>query len=148
MAQTLEGPVRGCTSFETACISRRVALPEDIDALNHVNNAVYVRWIQDAAVAHWTAASGEGAPDKVMWVCSRHEVDYKDQLREGDNVEIRTWLGMPRGIRFPRYTDIRRAGSSKPAVQAMTVWVVVDRATQKPRRIDRSVLDLFGLDGG
>ncbi|MEM9838050.1 MAG: thioesterase family protein [Pseudomonadota bacterium] len=121
-------------------------MPEDIDELNHVNNAVYVKWIQDAAVGHWTAASGIGVPEKVVWVCSRHEVDYKDQLREGDDVEIRTWLGLPKGIRFPRYTDIRRIGAGKPAVQAMTIWVVVDKATQKPRRIDSSVLELFGLE--
>ena len=46
------GPLRGCLSFDTACRSERVAQPEDIDELGHVNNAVYVRWIQDAAVGH------------------------------------------------------------------------------------------------
>src|SRR6185503_10681464 len=29
------------------------AQPEDIDELGHVNNAAWVRWIQDMATAHW-----------------------------------------------------------------------------------------------
>ena len=33
------------------------ARPEDIDELGHVNNAVWVRWIQDVAIAHWLAVA-------------------------------------------------------------------------------------------
>lgn len=139
------GPLTGCRSFDTACRSQRVAQPEDIDELGHVNNAVYVRWIQDAAVGHWGAVAGEGVPAKVIWVCGRHEVDYKDQVLEGEQVEVRTWLGESKGARFARHTDIRKVGASKPAIEALTWWVLLDRRSGRPKRIDDETLKLFGL---
>lgn len=145
MMPEAEGPLLGARSFETACLSRRTARAEEIDALGHVNNAVYVRWIQDAAVGHWTAVAGPGAPREVLWVCSRHEIDYRDEVLEGDEVEIRTWLGEAKGARFARHTDIRKRGSARPAVQAMTWWVLIDRATGRPKRVGRDVLSMFGL---
>lgn len=140
-----EGPLLGADSFETACLSRRIAMPDDIDELGHVNNAVYVRWVQDAAVGHWSAVAGHPKERGIYWVCSRHEVDYKDQVREGEEVEIRTWLGARRGARFARHTDIRRAGAGRSAVEALTWWVLIDAATGRPRRVTEDVLALFGL---
>ena len=49
----------------------------DIDELNHVSNVVYVRWVQEVAVAHWQALASEEAQRKVVWVVLRHEIDYK-----------------------------------------------------------------------
>jgi acyl-CoA thioester hydrolase len=140
-----EGPLLGAKSFETACISRRIALADEIDELGHVNNAVYVRWIQDAAVGHWLSVTeGSGLEDQV-WVCSRHEIDYKDQVLEGQEVEIRTWLGEARGARFSRHTDIRVAGAVRPAALGLAWWVLVDSRSRRPRRVDEKVFDVFGL---
>ncbi|MEM1379452.1 MAG: acyl-CoA thioesterase [Pseudomonadota bacterium] len=139
------GPLTGCQSYATACRSVRTALPKEIDVLGHVNNAVYVRWIQDAAVGHWSAVAGDGVPETLIWVCSRHEIDYKDQVREGDTVEIRTWLGPRKGARFARHTDIRCTGAAKPAVEALTWWVLLDRESGRPKRVDSAILKLFGL---
>jgi len=133
-------------SFETACLSHRVALAEDIDELNHVNNAVYVRWIQDAAVGHWSALVSEELPAEYVWMCSRHEVDYRAQIVEGDEVEVRTWLGDAKGARFSRYTDIRKVGADKPAVTATTSWVLLNRSTGKPQRVNIDILEVFGLN--
>ena len=140
-----EGPLRGCVSLDTACLSRRAAQPSEIDELGHVNNAVYVRWVQDAAVGHWSAVAGPGVPETVIWVCSRHEIDYREQLLEGEEIEIRTWLGERRGARFARHTDIRRRGAARPAAEALTWWVLLDRATGRPKRVDDTMLALFGL---
>lgn len=146
MIPTPEGPLKGCQSFETACVSRRIAESADIDELGHVNNAVYVRWVQDAAVGHWFAV----APPEVMaaqiWVCSRHEIDYKGEILEGEEIEIRTWLGALKGARFARHTDIRKKGSAKPAATALTWWVLLDRQARRPRRVGEEMLSLFGLD--
>jgi acyl-CoA thioester hydrolase len=140
-----DGPLLGATSFETACVSRRTAQPSEIDELGHVNNAVYARWIQDAAVGHWlTVTEGSGA-ENLVWVCSRHEIDYKDQVLEGQEVEIRTWLGEARGARFARHTDIRVRGASRPAATGSTFWVLVDGSTRRPRRVGSDIMDLFGL---
>lgn len=101
--------------------------------------------MQDAAVGHWQAVTGKDVPDQGVWVCSRHEIDYKSELLEGDSVEIRTWLGKAKGARFARYTDIRRQGSDRPAASALTWWVLIDRATRRPQRIGAETMALFGL---
>ena len=137
----------GAQSYETAVLSRRRAEPSDIDELGHVNNAVYVRWVQDAAVAHWMAVAPPQVQAAQIWVCSRHEIDYTDQVFEGEKVEVRTWLGARAGARFARHTDIRKAGAKRPAITAVTQWVLLDRASGRPRRVDDMTLELFGLSG-
>ena len=50
---------------------------EDFDELGHVNNVVYLRWIQDIATAHWRAAATPAQQERYAWVAHRHEIDYK-----------------------------------------------------------------------
>jgi len=137
----------GAQSFETAVLSTRRAEPSDIDDLGHVNNAVYVRWVQDAAIAHWLTVAPPEVQEAQIWVCSRHEIDYTDQVFEGEEVDVRTWLGARAGARFARHTDIRKPGAKRPAISAVTQWVLLDRATGRPRRVDDATLALFGLEG-
>ncbi len=67
--------------------------PADIDQLGHVNNVVYLRWVQDAAVAHWVAAASEAEQRSYLWVVTRHEIDYKRPAFAGDTIVARTWVG-------------------------------------------------------
>ena len=60
-------------SFELAI----TITPEDIDELGHVNNVVYLRWVQETAVAHWRAAATPAQQAEVVWVVVRHEIEYK-----------------------------------------------------------------------
>ena len=60
------------------------AAPEHIDELGHVNNAVWVQWIQRVAVAHWEAVSDPAHRDRYFWVVVRHEVDYLRAAHDGD----------------------------------------------------------------
>ena len=48
----------------------------DIDDLGHVNNVVYLRWMQQAASAHWEAAADPVLRSSVHWVVIRHEIDF------------------------------------------------------------------------
>ena len=127
-------------SFETGRVTHRTVQPEEIDELGHVNNAVYVAWIQEAATEHWYAVTKPDLQDKYIWICSRHEIDYKGELLEGEQVEIRTWLGEFKGARFDRFVEIRREGSDKPGVQAKTTWVLMDKHARRPLRIKDEVL--------
>jgi hypothetical protein len=52
-------------------------LSGDIDEQNHVNNTVYLRWVQDVATAHWRAIASPEAQQMIGWVVLRHEIDYK-----------------------------------------------------------------------
>ena len=130
-------------SFETARLSFREVLDAEIDELGHVNNAVYVQWIQVAATEHWFAVANEELQSEYMWFCSRHEIDYKQQLYAGNAVEIRTWLGAFKGARFDRHVDIRLKGSRKPAVLARTTWVLISKDRQMPLRVKPEILAAF-----
>ena len=111
------------------------ATAADIDELGHVNNAVWVRWIQEIAVAHWQAVAPAAHRDAFIWVVTRHEIDYRGNLREGETVTAETWVpDPPKGARFDRH--VRFAGADgKVLVEAVTTWALLDRATGRLLRV-------------
>ncbi|MEM8772979.1 MAG: thioesterase family protein [Pseudomonadota bacterium] len=144
--QQLDGNLLGATSFERAPIMVRVAGADEIDELGHVNNAVYLVWAQDIAVAHWRHVADEKLRAEYVWVALRHEIDYRDQVLEGETVEIRTWLGEASGPRFIRHVDIRKPGAKRFSAKVETQWCLIDAATRKPKRVGEEILRPFGLD--
>jgi len=134
-------------SFENARITRRQVIAAEIDELGHVNNAVYVNWIQDAAVEHWQSVATDELVQTYVWICSRHEIDYNAQLFLGEDVEIRTWLGESKGARFERFVEISGADADSPAARARTTWVLIRRETGKPARVTNDILQPFGISG-
>jgi acyl-CoA thioester hydrolase len=107
----------------------------DIDELGHVNNAVWVRWIQEIAVAHWMAQALPEHRDAYFWVVTRHEVDYRGNVGVGETVTGETWVAAaPKGARFDR--AVRFTGADgKVKVEAVTTWAMLDRATGKLARV-------------
>ena len=127
------------TPFE----QRITATAEDIDQLGHVNNAVWVRWIQDIATAHWEAVADPAHVADYLWVVVRHEIDYLRALREGESVTARTWVGdAPKGARFDRHVEFI-ADEGKPCVRAKTTWAMIDRATGRPLRVPEDMAARF-----
>ena len=137
----------GAVSFDTAF---RVAIapePADFDELGHVNNAVYLKWAQHAAVAHWGLVAPPALVRAYIWVVLRHEIDYRDPVLPGDAVEARTWLGEAAGPRFDRFVDIRKPGAPRASAGVRSTWVMLDAATRKPRRVGPDILEAFGIAG-
>ena len=117
--------------------------PADIDGQNHVNNTVYLRWVQEVATAHWEARAPTDARETIGWVVLRHEIDYKIPACLGDEVVLRTWVGQATRITFERFTEMRRASDDVLLSQARTIWVPVNTATGKPTRVPSEVRALF-----
>jgi acyl-CoA thioester hydrolase len=115
----------------------------DLDELAHVNNVVYLRWVQDVATAHWNAIAPSAARDAVAWVARRHEIDYLIAAVEGDDLVLRTWVGEARGLTFERLTEIVKAGTRQVVARARTLWVPVDRLSGRPTRVSGEVRSLF-----
>jgi acyl-CoA thioester hydrolase len=119
------------------------AAPEHIDELGHVNNAVWVQWMERVAVAHWDALAGPAHKDAFYWVVVRHEVDYLRPAHEGDRVAARTWVGeAPKGARFDRFVEFTGA-DGKPCVRARTEWAIIDKALGRPIRVPPEVIAPF-----
>ena len=117
----------------------------DIDELGHVNNVVYLRWVQEAAVAHWRVAATAAQQATVAWVVLRHEIDYKRAARMGDGVVARTWVGTASTHEFERYTEILRAADRALLARARTVWCPIDGRTGRPIRVDTDVRERFSV---
>ena len=85
---------------------RITAQASDIDQLGHVNNAAWVRWIQDVAITHWEKVADPADQNSYVWVITRHEVDYLRALGPGETVTARTWVpDAPKGARFDRHME-------------------------------------------
>ncbi|WP_448662359.1 acyl-CoA thioesterase [Sphingomonas sp. CJ20] len=123
--------------------ARITATAEDIDVLGHVNNAVWVKWIQDVAVAHWDSVAAPEHQAAYIWVITRHEIDYRGNVAQGETVTAETWVeSPPRGARFDRH--MRFLGSDgKVRVEAKTTWALIDRATGRLLRVPAEVAAPF-----
>jgi acyl-CoA thioester hydrolase len=117
--------------------------PVDIDELGHVNNVTYLRWVQDAAVAHWKAAAPPAYQACLFWVVLRHEIDYKQAAYAGEQVIARTWVGNATRLRFERHTEILRAADRTLLAKALTVWCPVDARTGRPTAVSPEVRESF-----
>lgn len=118
--------------------------PEDIDELGHVNNTVYLRWAQDAAISHWRARASAEMVQSLVWVVTRHEIDYRSSLELGDNVEVRTWVdAAPRGPLWIRFVDIYKAGAAKPSAQIKSDWCLLDAQTRRIKRVPSDLAARF-----
>lgn len=124
-----------------------VATRADIDELGHVNNAVWVRWIQDLSVAHWHAVARAEHRDAFVWVVTRHVIDYRANLSEGEEATGTTWVpDTPRGARFDRHFRFTRE-DGRVAVEGVTTWTMLDRASGRLVRIRPEVAAPFLDDG-
>ena len=117
--------------------------PEDIDVNGHANNVVYVRWIQEAAVAHWFAVVDAERAGTMTWAVVRHEVDYKRPALLGDALVARTWVGAITAATCERFCEISRPSDATTLARSRTIWCVFDPATGRPRRIDPAIRGYF-----
>ena len=117
--------------------------PEHIDELGHVNNAVWVQWIQQVAVAHWQAVAEEAHRNAFHWVVVRHEIDYLRAAREGDRITARTWVADgPKGARFDRFIEFT-GPDGKVCVRSKTQWAIIDTQSGRPIRVPADVVAPF-----
>lgn len=122
----------------------RVAVqPQDIDEQGHVNNTVYLRWVQEIAIAHWRAVASAEAQAQFRWVVLRHEVDYKAAAFLQDEILVRTWVGAASRLTFERHTEIMRGLDGALLAKARTLWCPVHAGTGRPARVSPEVREQF-----
>ena len=120
-----------------------VAAPEHIDELGHVNNTVWVQWIQDMATAHWDSVARPEDRAAFFWVVVRHEIDYRGNVSEGESVTAATWIeGPAQGAKSLRRVEFSDA-TGKRLVSAATTWAMLDGATGRLARVRPEILEPF-----
>jgi len=115
----------------TAFFSLPIMVEElDIDHMGHVNNSIYLRWIEKAVHSHWEALATCAEFDAYRWVAVRHEIDYRSPALRGDMVSIDTRIVRVRRARAWYETKVRRGAII--LAEALSCWVCVDPANGAP----------------
>ncbi len=120
-------------------------MPGDIDGQNHVNNTVYLRWVQEVATAHWEGIASSEAQEGVGWVVLRHEIDYKAPACAGDDIVLRTWVGKATRLTFERFTEIFRRSDGQLLSKARTLWCPINAQTGRPVRVSPEIREQFSI---
>ena len=121
---------------------------QEIDALGHVNNLVYLQWTQSAALAH---SAAQGWPPQAYlelgsgFVVRAHRIEYLRPALEGDNLIIRTWVSRFRRVTSLRRYDIIRDSDQALLARAATEWAFINWQTRLPCRVPAEVATAFEI---
>lgn len=120
-----------------------LAEPQHIDELGHVNNVVWVDWIQHVATAHWRARASADDQARYIWYVVRHEIDYHRAMLVGERAIAHTWAAdHARGAKFDRHMVFLDSGG-KALISSITTWAMIDRDSGRPVRVPASLIDQF-----
>lgn len=112
----------------------------------HISNIEFVRWLDRAAELHADSVGQTRAKlleAGMMWFVARHEIDYRAEAWPGDELLVATWVIDFQRVRSWRGFRIVRPADETIVCEAKTLWVLVDLATRKPKRIDHAVAALY-----
>ncbi len=118
-----------------------------VDQNGHVNNVVYVQWMQDIAVRHSDSVGGTKAMSDAgaTWVVRSHKIEYLCPAFAGEEVVALTWVSNVRRARSMRRYKFYRKNDRTLLARGETDWVFVDTQTGRPRKIPKTVLEVFTL---
>lgn len=125
--------------------SKTITIPSStIDENGHVNNVVYVQWMQDIAIEHYASIGGVEAqgPD-ATWVIRKHSIEYFLPAFEGEEIEVCTWVEDLRKVRSLRMYEFVRKSDGKTLVKGESDWVFMDMKTGRPKAIPAEVENIF-----
>lgn len=114
-----------------------------IDDMNHVNNVVYLQWVQDIAKQHWEHKTNENIRGTYVWVVLNHYLEYHSPAFENDNITLQTWIDHHSGAKSERHTKIINTSTQKVLVSTKTTWCLLAKETLRPARITQEISNLF-----
>ena len=122
---------------------RIVVRSADIDELNHVNNVVYLSWVQDIAKEHWQIRASQEILNQYKWVVVNHKITYKKPLKIHQKALIKTQVfDNAKGALWGRMVWIYD-DSEVLVAEANTQWCLVDTQFFMPRRITDEIKSVF-----
>ena len=116
-------------------------LPSDIDHMGHVNNSVYLKWVQDAVVDYWQSVAPPDAVAQHLWVALKHEITYLKPTFLADIVVAEVLAEKVEGARAFFRTIVRRGEDVLSEIQSS--WCCLDAVSLRPARLARDVVTRF-----
>ena len=117
--------------------------PEDLDALQHVNNVRYLEWVQEISREHWAELTQPEWEARYFWVVRSHHIEYLRAAVAGDRLILTTFVPEVTGPLSRRVVEICQAGSGVLVARCETQWCLIDQATKRPSRIPGPIRDCF-----
>lgn len=115
--------------------------PTDIDHMGHVNNSVYLRWVQEAVVRYWEKVAPSEAVGQHLWVALRHEIEFRRPTFLEDAVVADVIAEQVKGAKAFFTTVIRRGETVLAEVKS--TWCCLDASSLRPARLSQDVVRRF-----
>ncbi|TNE67934.1 MAG: acyl-CoA thioesterase [Alphaproteobacteria bacterium] len=148
LCTTLNSTLESREQPELKRFSIKVApVAHDIDHNGHVNNSVYLRWVQEVVIAHWTNVASSVLLSRINWIALKHEIEYKKEAFFGEQLEIATCITYLKGYKAVYETAVRRGECL--LASAKSVWAALDTQTGKITRLSKKEIEeLFPEQSG
>lgn len=114
---------------------------EHLDEASHVNNVVYLQWVQDISKEHWLSKTTDAVNSKMFWVVRSHRIDYRKQVFLSDQLVIKTFVNSCKGPFSERVVEFWRENDR--VVMSKSNWCLLGTYDQKPLRISDEIQALF-----
>ncbi|WP_300973990.1 thioesterase family protein [Sphingomonas sp. LHG3406-1] len=115
--------------------------PADIDHMGHVNNSVYLKWVQEAVVRYWEKVAPSEAVTRHLWVALKHEIEFRRPTFLDDVVVADVIAERVQGARALFTTVIRRGEDVLAEVKS--TWCCLDANSMRPARLAKDVVNRF-----
>ena len=112
-----------------------------LDELDHVNNVVYLQWVQEISKEHWLSKTNKEVNTNYFWVVRSHHLEYKKQTFFGDELLVKTYVENYSGPLSVRVVEFY--AGEKLVVVARSMWCLLDAGTKKPARVPEEIMNLF-----
>lgn len=114
---------------------------DDIDFMGHVNNAVYLKWVQAAVIEYWQRVAPPEAVAQHLWVALKHEITYRRPAFLEDGIIAEVIAERAQGARTFFSTLFKRG--EEVVAEVKSSWCCLDAATKRPARLAKDVLARF-----
>lgn len=119
-------------------------LPDDIDHMGHVNNSVYLKWVQEAVVRYWERVAPPDAVARHLWIALSHEIQYRRPTFLDDLVVADVIAERVEGAKAFFTTVIKRG--EEVLAEVKSSWCCLDAASLRPVRLARDIAARFLAD--
>ena len=113
----------------------------DIDHMGHVNNSVYLKWVQDAVVKFWETVAPPEAVARHLWIALSHQISYRRPTFLDDIIVADVIAERVAGARAMFTTVIKRGEDVLAEVKS--TWCCLDSVSRRPARLASEVARLF-----
>ena len=115
----------------------------DLDDLNHVNNVIYIQWVQEIAKNHWKSLVSDEIKDNYYWILLEHQIKYLNPAFLNDKIRLKTYIDKNEGVKSVRIVEIYNKDTNKLLVSSKTMWCLISAKTNKPCRITGEIREAF-----